>query len=92
VFNSLFGWQNSATIGSVVSYCLYWVVVIVAFLAMGYNERRGHWPFMKAKANTHTTTAVRHESASDSSTAGEKVAEKTGSVSQPSSNVREVQH
>ena len=26
------------------------MVVILAFLAMRYNEKKGHWPFMKAKA------------------------------------------
>ena len=50
IFNALFGWQNSATVGSVVSYNLYWVAVIVAFLLMRYNEKKGHWPFLKAKA------------------------------------------
>ena len=53
VFNSLFGWQNSATVGSVVSYNLYWLVVIISFLCMLYFEKHGHWPLMKAK---HTDT------------------------------------
>ncbi|TPX08014.1 uncharacterized protein E0L32_010345 [Thyridium curvatum] len=44
VFNALLGWQNSATIGSVVSYNLYWVVVAAGFLCMIYNERTGQWP------------------------------------------------
>ncbi|KAI9739168.1 MAG: hypothetical protein M1834_007381 [Cirrosporium novae-zelandiae] len=48
VFNSLLGWQNSATVGSVVSYNVYWIVVIVGFLIMRYKERSGHWPFMKS--------------------------------------------
>ena len=29
---------------------MYWIAVIVAFLAMRYNEKKGHWPLMKAKA------------------------------------------
>lgn len=32
-----------------ISYNLYWLVVILAFLAMMYNEKKGHWPFMKPK-------------------------------------------
>ncbi|KAF2396461.1 plasma membrane iron permease-like protein [Trichodelitschia bisporula] len=52
VFNSLFGWQNSATYGSVISYNVYWLAVIVGFLALGFNEKYGHWPFLKAKAGT----------------------------------------
>lgn len=49
IFNALFGWQNSATIGSVVSYNMYWIAVIAGFLAMIYYEKKGHWPLMKAK-------------------------------------------
>jgi high-affinity iron transporter len=40
IFNSLFGWQNSATYGSVISYNLYWLVVIVGFLVFGLKEKR----------------------------------------------------
>ncbi|KAF2423752.1 plasma membrane iron permease [Tothia fuscella] len=83
VFNSLLGWQNSATYGSVLSYNLYWLVVIIGFLAMGYNEKKGHWPFMKSK---HADGGIsRQQSASDSSTA-EKVAV------QPSTKIHEVHH
>ncbi|KAL8720587.1 MAG: hypothetical protein Q9225_002576 [Loekoesia sp. 1 TL-2023] len=49
IFNAILGWQNSATYGSVISYNLFWLVVIVVFLAMGYNEKKGHWPLMKRK-------------------------------------------
>ena len=49
VFSSLFGWTNSATYGSVISYNLYWVAVIITFLVMRYNEVKGHWPLMKPK-------------------------------------------
>jgi high-affinity iron transporter len=52
IFNSLFGWQNSATYGSVISYNLYWLVVIAGFLVLGFKEKKGRWPFMKAKATT----------------------------------------
>lgn len=50
VFSALFGWQNTATYGSVISYNLYWLVVIVAFLLMRYKETKGHLPLMKPKA------------------------------------------
>ena len=61
IFNALFGWENSATYGSVLSYNFYWIAVIIAFLAMRYNERKGHWPLRKPK----TTPSERK--ASDSS-------------------------
>lgn len=34
----MFGWQNSATYGSVISYNLYWLVVIAGFIYMGWKE------------------------------------------------------
>lgn len=40
IFNSLFGWQNSATYGSVISYNLYWLVVIAGFLYLAFKEKR----------------------------------------------------
>jgi len=49
IFNALLGWQNSATYGSVISYNVYWIVVIAGFSALRYNEKKGHWPLMKAK-------------------------------------------
>ncbi|KAL9607318.1 MAG: hypothetical protein Q9167_007760 [Letrouitia subvulpina] len=52
IFNAILGWQNSATLGSVISYNLYWLTVIVAFLAMGYNEKKDNWPVMKNMQST----------------------------------------
>ncbi|KAL8999871.1 MAG: hypothetical protein Q9169_001412 [Polycauliona sp. 2 TL-2023] len=50
IFNAILGWQNSATNGSVISYNLFWIVTIIGFLAMAFNEKHGHWPLMKAQA------------------------------------------
>jgi high-affinity iron transporter len=46
VFNAILGWQNSATYGSVISYNLYWLVVIVWFVMMRYREQQGRWPLI----------------------------------------------
>ncbi|KAF6827394.1 plasma membrane Iron permease [Colletotrichum musicola] len=46
IFNAVLGWQNSATVGSVVSYNLYWVAVATGFFAMICKEK-GYWPFAK---------------------------------------------
>ncbi|KAG9254516.1 iron transporter [Emericellopsis atlantica] len=54
VFNAILGWTNSATYGSVISYNLYWLFVIVGFITMRYQEVHGHWPLMKSKADTKT--------------------------------------
>jgi high-affinity iron transporter len=52
VFYALFGWTNSATYGSVISYNVYWLAVIVWFLSMLYFERTGHWPLIKGKPSS----------------------------------------
>jgi high-affinity iron transporter len=65
----------------VLSYNLYWLTVIVGFLAMMYNEKKGHWPFMKPKQ------ATIEQQLSDEETGGvgvlsttEKATEDTGAV------------
>ncbi|KAG1729694.1 Ftr1 protein [Suillus lakei] len=40
VFNAVLGWTNSATLGSVLSYVFYWVMVIVVLVHMKYKEGR----------------------------------------------------
>lgn len=47
VFNSLLGWQNTATYGSVLSYNLYWLALIVTLMLMLYEEKNDHLPFCK---------------------------------------------
>lgn len=47
VFQALLGWQNSATYGSVISYNVYWLGIILAISAMLYEERTGSLPFKK---------------------------------------------
>ena len=49
IFNALLGWQNSATYGSVISYNVFWICVIVGFVLLRFKETKGHYPFMKAK-------------------------------------------
>ncbi|KAI9831831.1 MAG: hypothetical protein M1826_002863 [Phylliscum demangeonii] len=47
IFNALFGWTNSATYGSVVSYNAYWILVVLSFLVMRYREETGRWPLQR---------------------------------------------
>lgn len=49
IFNALLGWQNSATYGSVISYNLYWMCVIMAFYSMRHRELYGTIPFLPKK-------------------------------------------
>lgn len=40
VLNSLVGWNNTGTVGSIVSYCLYWVFIIAVVSLMAINDKR----------------------------------------------------
>ncbi|VEU19841.1 DEKNAAC100763 [Brettanomyces naardenensis] len=47
IFNALLGWQNSATYGSILSYNLYWLAIIISLIVMLYEEKHGHLPLCK---------------------------------------------
>lgn len=47
IFNAILGWQNTATYGSVISYNVYWIVIIVTLALMMYEEKNDHLPFCK---------------------------------------------
>lgn len=49
IFNALLGWQNSATYGSVISYNLYWLCIIIAFYSMRHRELYGYLPVIPIK-------------------------------------------
>ncbi|KAH9974757.1 iron permease FTR1 [Lactifluus volemus] len=40
LFSALFGWTNSATLGSVLSYVFYWIAVIVTLVVLKWREGR----------------------------------------------------
>lgn len=40
IFNAILGWNNTATIGSIISYCLYWILVAAYLVYMFWKERR----------------------------------------------------
>lgn len=52
IFNAILGWQNSATYGSVIGYNMYWLAVIIGFIALGLKERRGSLWLKKRKMPT----------------------------------------
>ncbi|EXJ66458.1 high-affinity iron transporter [Cladophialophora psammophila CBS 110553] len=47
VFNAILGWQNTATYGSVISYNVYWIFIMLAITCMLYEERKGYLPLEK---------------------------------------------
>jgi len=46
ILTALFGWTNSATYGSVISYNMFWLAIICMFKAMHTVEKRGYLPFI----------------------------------------------
>lgn len=44
IANALFGWTNSATYGSVISYNFYWIFIIVAVYVSLVKEKTGYNP------------------------------------------------
>lgn len=49
VLNAIVGWTNSATYGSVISYMVYWLLVIVWLKIKLYEEREGVLPWIPVK-------------------------------------------
>ena len=89
VFNSLFGWTNSATYGTVIGYNLYWVAIMIVFFCMRYFEKRGHWPLMKPKAKDFNSD--NEKGRSDSSDQDDAVlGQKAVDGGNASSRVREI--
>ncbi|KAI9316825.1 iron permease FTR1/Fip1/EfeU [Dichotomocladium elegans] len=40
IFNAILGWNNTATYGTIISYCLYWLLVSLTLVRMHYKERK----------------------------------------------------
>ncbi|KAG2182526.1 hypothetical protein INT43_007457 [Umbelopsis isabellina] len=40
IFNAILGWNNTATIGTITSYCLYWVFISIYLVYLRWKERR----------------------------------------------------
>ena len=73
IFNALLGWQNSATYGSVIGYNLFWLVTIIGFVVMRFQEKKGRLPFTKKKS---VDPGVLERKASDESSSDGQVEEK----------------
>ncbi|KAL1302667.1 hypothetical protein AAFC00_003032 [Neodothiora populina] len=91
IFNAIFGWTNSATYGSVLSYNLYWLVVIISFVTMRYKENTGHLPFLKSSTKAKSSDSHGIESRQDSDNVETLFSKKEGSDAGAATAVREVQ-
>ncbi|RMZ75426.1 hypothetical protein DV738_g5495, partial [Chaetothyriales sp. CBS 135597] len=82
IFNALLGWQNSATYGTVISYCVYWIFAIIGFVFMRYWEKKGHFPWQKPNDVENST--------GDGSSSEYNTTRDKGAPAQKASEVHEV--
>lgn len=74
IVTAVFGWTNSATYGSVISYICYWAVMIGVFLSLLYEESHGYLPLIPVQWQLRrikkkvSATAVLTRSSIDSQT------------------------
>ncbi|KAI0406375.1 plasma membrane iron permease [Xylaria palmicola] len=68
IFNAIFGWTNSATYGSVISYNVYWIAIVAALVTMRYRELKGHLPFFKPKKAVTPSESAEAVGVTDSKT------------------------
>ncbi|OMP84329.1 Plasma membrane iron permease [Diplodia seriata] len=88
IFNAILGWQNSATYGSVLSYNLYWLVVIVAFVYMRYKEK--HERVAPTAEDAERTADRESSSRSEADGVVETAPEKSNWEVPPSTQAREL--
>lgn len=91
IFNSILGWTNSATYGSVLSYNLYWLAMIIYFVTMRHKETKGSWPLMEAKSKRRGSDSdVSNDTSSQSGGVTEATFEKKASEEGAVTGVREI--
>ncbi|KAF9060051.1 Ftr1 protein [Rhodocollybia butyracea] len=61
IFNAIFGWTNSATLGSILSYVFYWIAVIVTLVVMKFVE--GRTTLFGYESSAGRTRRIRRENA-----------------------------
>ncbi|KAJ9114381.1 hypothetical protein QFC20_001524 [Naganishia adeliensis] len=40
IFNAIFGWNNNASIGTILGYCLYWIAIMASLIYIKWSEGR----------------------------------------------------
>ncbi|ORY88818.1 Ftr1 protein [Leucosporidium creatinivorum] len=76
IFNAILGWTNSATLGSILSYCFYWFAVIAGLVYMKWSEGRSSlFGYHSAAGLRRQEKAAALAKAEGSSTTSEKTKE-----------------
>jgi high-affinity iron transporter len=61
IFNALFGWQNSATYGSVISYNIYWLFIMAVIFVLLRQEKTGRLPIIHRFYKKKTPSSKENE-------------------------------
>nr|ABE60665.1 Ftr1 protein [Phanerodontia chrysosporium] len=77
IFNAIFGWTNSATIGTILGYVFYWLAAMVVLVYMKYKEGRTKLFGMESAAGVRRRErAALHRGDSEMSAAASETDEK----------------
>ncbi|GAA6014600.1 hypothetical protein JCM8202_001595 [Rhodotorula sphaerocarpa] len=74
IFNSILGWTNNATVGSVLAYCFYWIACIFTLVYMKWSEGRTTLFGLKSAAYRRREARRARAEASESESESEKTA------------------
>lgn len=78
IFNSILGWNNTATLGSVLMYVFYWILIIVTLVYLKWKE--GRLSLFGFKSAVAKERDAKHEAGY---TAGARVEEKKSHTGEP---------
>ncbi|WWC59749.1 uncharacterized protein I303_102311 [Kwoniella dejecticola CBS 10117] len=82
IFNAIFGWNNTATIGSILGYVFYWIVIMVTLIYLRWKEGRTTFKY-PTKENGKLTWAAKESAAARRRIAGKglerRVSDNSGS-------------
>ncbi len=108
VFNAILGWTNTATVGTILSYCFYWLLVVAAIYKMKWDEGRTHFFGRLSPAGQRRRERLQRAGEEKEEKAGESLREKQsrsdgesvaapslrreGVQAQPEEAIKEVQH
>ncbi|KAK9459339.1 high-affinity iron permease [Lipomyces oligophaga] len=89
VFNALFGWTNSATYGSVVSYNVYWIFLCICVVLMIFKEKKGYFPFLRSFEEKRQARLAAKKAARREKRAAEAAAEAGSAADSGSAEIKE---
>ncbi|OCF33775.1 high-affinity iron permease CaFTR1 [Kwoniella heveanensis CBS 569] len=95
IFNAIFGWNNTATLGSILSYVFYWILIMVTLIYLRWQEGRFALVYPTTSGWVRKESAAmqrRKANANTNSVAAGKARSGSGSGSEEGSHGHEHDH